>query len=502
MAESSRRWTLWSRSGYRGPSDLSPHHTGFASPPPADAPPVPAPAAPGSFSALVAPATAVPATVPATVPAMSAQPAMRPAVRAAAAGASLIDQIIDARAVQMQFQAVHDADSAQVVAFEALARGPAGPLHSPLQLLSAARAVGRLGELDWVCRTAAFRAMLDAGLPSSVSLLVNVESDSLIEPCPPDLLPIVAEAERKLRVFVDLSGRAVSRYPCQALETARRARAANWGVAINDVEFSAGGAALLPTLEPDVVKLNHHLIASGLPQANAALLAAIGEAERTGAAVLVEQVETTDAAMVARAAGARYQQGHLFGTPGGLPAHLPQPVAPLPLLHEDGAPTAATPWEILVERGARSIAEVGQAGLDHLIMATATQVTGGDQPPVAALVTPAGAEFEPARQAMFAMLLERCPLIIALGQHVAAWNDWRVRAADLTPGHPLTDETCFALLSPSVAVVVAARQRQAHRGTPEVWDVAVSQSPDRCRAVMRQLLATVDTLAGGVHSYW
>ncbi|GAB3831110.1 hypothetical protein ACFPIJ_30290 [Dactylosporangium cerinum] len=115
---------------------------------------------------------------------------------------------------------------------------------------------------------------------------------------------------------------------------------------INDIEFSAAGAALLPTLEPDVVKLNHQLISSGLGQANVALIAAMAECERTRAALLVERVENSDASMIARAAGSYFQQGHLLGKPGPLPEHLPQPLHPIPLLvHPD-------PDEAVSTRGA------------------------------------------------------------------------------------------------------------------------------------------------------
>ena len=497
MAEKARGWTLWSRSGYRGPSELNPRATDVATVPSDTAAPAYDDAAPGAgYDAgydAVAPGAANPSAAPAPVPRPAGAPGRR-------GGDTLVDRIIDERSVHIEFQAVHDAESGQIVAFEALSRGPQGPLQSPLQLFGAARAAGRLGELDWVCRAAAFRAMLEAGLPSSVSLLVNADADSLIEPCPADLLPTVLDAERKLRVFVDITGRAVSRFPCHALETARRARAASWGVSINDIEFSAAGTTLLPTLEPDVVKLNHNLITSGLAQANTALMAAIAEGERTGAALLVERVENTDAAMMARAAGARYQQGYLLGKPGPLPAHLPMPQAPLPLLHVDAtSTTATTPWRLLSDGGARTTSNVSQAALDHLVMAAATQAGTGDHPPVVAAVSAAGADLPAERQVMFSMLLERCPLIVILGHQVSAWSDWRVRAADLPVGHALADETCFLLLSPTLTVAVAAR-RHPHNGQPPVWDLAVTLSPGLCRAVMRHLLGVVDTLAGGVHS--
>ncbi|MEV4510195.1 EAL domain-containing protein [Dactylosporangium sp. NPDC049525] len=484
-----RGWTLWSRSGYRGPSDLKPGGGTGGDPEPDDPDDPDEP-----------PDQDDPGPAGARAPAPAAR--RRPARPRPAGTGTLIDQIIADRAIRIEYQAVHDTEHGQVVGFEALTRGPEGPLRSPVQLFAAAQAAGRLGELDWICRVTAFREMLDAGLPPSISLFVNVEADSLIEPCPPDLLPTVQEAEQRLRVYVDLTGRAISRFPCQALETARRARAANWGVAINDIEFSAAGAALLPTLEPDVVKLNHQLISSGLGQANIALIAAMAECERTRAALLVERVENSDAAMIARAAGSHFQQGHLLGKPGPLPEHLPQPLQPIPLLvHPDPDETVSTPWGVLSAGGARLTSAVSQAGLDHLILGITTRAAVGDQPPAVAVVIPATAEMAPERQVMFTMLLERCPLIIIVGPNVSAWSDWRVRAADMPVGHAYTHETCFVVLSPGLSMAVAGQPHGGHPQDPPMWDIAVSQNPDLCRTVMRQILCTVDTLAGGVHHH-
>jgi EAL domain-containing protein (putative c-di-GMP-specific phosphodiesterase class I) len=477
-----RGWTLWSRSGYRGPSDLKP-----GADPDDDEPDEPPDEEPPE---------------PTSTPKAAAAP-KRPARPRPTGTGTLVDQIIAERSIRIEYQAVHDTEHGQVVGFEALTRGPEGPLHSPVQLFAAAHAAGRLGELDWICRVTAFREMLEAGLPPSISLFVNVEADSLIEPCPPDLLPTVQEAEQRLRVYVDLTGRAISRFPCQALETARRARAANWGVAINDIEFSAAGAALLPTLEPDVVKLNHQLISSGLGQANIALIAAMAECERTRAALLVERVENSDASMIARAAGSYFQQGHLLGKPGPLPEHLPQPLHPIPLLvHPDPDEAVSTPWSVMSAGGARQTAAVSQAGLDHLIMGITTRAAVGDQPPAVAVVIPASsATLAPERQVMFTMLLERCPLIIIVGPNVSAWNDWRVRAADVPTGHAFAQQTCFVVLSPGLSMAVAGQPHGGHPQEPPVWDIAVSQNPDMCRTVMRQILRTVDTLAGGVHHH-
>jgi EAL domain-containing protein (putative c-di-GMP-specific phosphodiesterase class I) len=455
-------WVLWSRDGYRGRADL--------------AEPAPPERTAGSLTV--------------------GMPGRR--ARAVRHGDSLIDQIIADRAVEIEYQAVIDARRNQVVGFEALSRGPAGPLRSPAQLFSAARTADRLGELDWICRAAAFRGMLAAELPPSLSLFVNVEADSLMEPCPDDLLPVMQEAEQKLRVFVDLTGRALSRYPSQVLETVRRARAAGWGVSVGDVAYSSEGLALLPTIEPDVIKLDQRVLTSRFGQTTDAVLAALAESEQTGAALLVERVESPDDAMTARAFGAAFQQGRLIGREGPLPTTVTVPRAPLPLL--DATPdTTHTPWQVLVDGGAHRTDGVGGIALEHLVQTVASQACTGSRPPVVAAISPQGTELDPVTASMWRMMVERCPLVVIVGPDVSMWSDWRIRAADLPAGHALGDERCFLVLSPTVATVVAARITAGSDPRQPSWDVVISQQPSLCRAVLRRLLDIVDTLQGGIH---
>ena len=112
-----------------------------------------------------------------------------------------LDRIVGARAVRAVFQPLVDLDSGDVVAYEALARGPAGsPLEPPAALFETAYGSVRVAELDWACRAAAFAAAAGAGLDPSLRLFVNCEPVSLGVPCPDDLWPVVDAAERRLRV--------------------------------------------------------------------------------------------------------------------------------------------------------------------------------------------------------------------------------------------------------------------------------------------------------------
>src|SRR5687768_5719975 len=121
-----------------------------------------------------------------------------------------VAQVIDDRAIWTVFQPIVRLDSRDVVGYEALSRGPAGTRwQDPIAMFAAARAIGRAGELDWICRARAHQSAAAAGLHPNLTLFVNVEPSTLREPCPPDLLSAFScTHERVIMEFTeqDLAG--------------------------------------------------------------------------------------------------------------------------------------------------------------------------------------------------------------------------------------------------------------------------------------------------------
>jgi EAL domain-containing protein (putative c-di-GMP-specific phosphodiesterase class I) len=242
--------------------------------------------------------------------------------------------LLDRREVGAVFQPVVDLGSGEVVGLEALARGPAGsPLAAPLALFAAARACGRVAELDWACRAAAFRAVLEGDLPPAMSLFVNVEAEAFAEPCPRDLMPIVAKAESHLRVFVEVNDGALAADPAGVLAAVDRAREMGWGVAVDDIGASRAPVAMLPLLQADVVKLDLRALEAASPGDAAGIVTSVlRHVEKTGARLLVEGIETAEDVAWAQALGATYGQGHHVGAPADLPEQAQPPRAPVRLV--------------------------------------------------------------------------------------------------------------------------------------------------------------------------
>lgn len=171
------------------------------------------------------------------------------------------DRLVDRRQVSVIFQPVVDLASSRVMGFEALARGPQhSPFAMPAAMFEHAYAVGRAFELDWICRAAAFRAALNAGLPPDFTLFVNVEPAALRAECPPDLLETIRTGMSELNIVVELTERYLADDPAAVLDAAAAARAEGLGIAIDDVGAEPASLAMMPLVHPDIIKLDLSLI--------------------------------------------------------------------------------------------------------------------------------------------------------------------------------------------------------------------------------------------------
>ncbi len=269
--------------------------------------------------------------------------------------ASDLAEILRRRLISVVFQPIVDLDTGALFGFEALARGPEGSsLEQPDQLFEAARAEGRIGELDHACQFAAVEGARRHRLEAPLTVFVNVE--------PHDVgfgpLPRIGGG---VRAVVELKERCLTDQLPELLPSVQRARIESWGVALDDIGTDPRCLALMPVVRPDVIKLDLAKV-SGRPANGVAATAeaACTQAERTGATVLAEGIETADQLQHARALGATLGQGHLFGHPTahprranvtGKPLRLPAPAMP---------PSWRTPFDIAsvqrpVRRGARPL---------------------------------------------------------------------------------------------------------------------------------------------------
>ncbi|RBY93431.1 diguanylate cyclase [Blastococcus sp. TF02-8] len=379
---------------------------------------------------------------------------MRPTADAALSAA--LDAALRPGGVRSVFQPIVELDSGRVVAHEALARGPEGPLQRPDQLFAAAREAGRLAELDGACRVAAFEGASRHGIAAPLALFVNVEPEVLDTAPLDDLLAIADAAPGRLRVVLEITERAIAARPAELLRTVARVRELGWGIALDDVGAEPMSLAFMPLLRPDVVKLDLRLVQDRPGPAIAQIMNAVNAyAEASGAAVLAEGIEDDRHLAVARALGATLGQGWLFGRPSDTPA-TDRPVGSLPAPVERSVPDPSTspfaclpegttlrraPKSLLIELSKQLEREAMRLGETCVVAATFQE---------ARHVTPSTSQ-------RYRDLVERTGFVCALGEGLPVEPLPGVRGADLSPTDPVRGEWDVVVLAPHFSVALLAR---------------------------------------------
>src|SRR5918995_6338670 len=376
-----------------------------------------------------------------------------------AAPAPTIDDVLRNGTVRSVFQPIVELDTGRVVAYEALARGPQGPLERPDQLFAAAREAGRLAELDAACRNAALTGALAAGLAAPLTLFVNVEPEVLDRAPMEELLGIAQSAPGGLRVVLEITERALATRPAELLRTVERVRSVGWGVAVDDVGADAMSLAFMPLLRPDVVKLDLRLVQERPGPAIAEIMNAVNaHAERTGSVVLAEGIEDEAHLATARALGATLGQGWFFGRPGPgpvegaaagslvLPSQLPDTVSedidvsPFACLPID-VPLREAPKALLIELSKQLEREALRLGAASVVAATFQEAR----------------HFTPATTLRYRDLVERTGFVCALGEDLPVEPLPGLRGAALDPADPVRGEWDVTVLGPHFSAALLAR---------------------------------------------
>jgi len=240
--------------------------------------------------------------------------------RAARAVPSSVEELIARQAVASAYQPLVDLYDGETVGYEALARGPVGSLFErPGALFEAAHAAGMEAEVDWECQRAALAGALETGLAQGQALFVNFEPRVLTVERPEWLAHLTDEALGRFAIFAEFTERSLTDRPAEMLAAVARLRRLGVGIALDDVGADPRSLALMPFLAPEVIKLDLRLVQENPSGQIAEIVHAVGaEAERTGALVLAEGIETEAHRQTALALGARYGQGWLFGRPAAL----------------------------------------------------------------------------------------------------------------------------------------------------------------------------------------
>jgi EAL domain-containing protein (putative c-di-GMP-specific phosphodiesterase class I) len=237
-------------------------------------------------------------------------------LRARARGDEIL-QLILREDLITRYEPIVEIDTRRPIGYEALTRGPAnGGLQTPERLFAQAKEVGLLFELDCLCRRRAFES--SGCLPRGAKIFLNCLPAAIGDPSlrneglratlekyqlePENLVIEISEREsiENFAIFREL-----------------RDTYHELGVQIAVDDAGAGYSSLQAIMEiaPDYMKADLALV-RGIdtdPPRREVVKGLRGVAERIGAEVIAEGIETEEELRVMRELGVRFGQGYLFG---------------------------------------------------------------------------------------------------------------------------------------------------------------------------------------------
>ena len=381
-----------------------------------------------------------------------------------------LDEVIRERSVVSLYQPIFDIsnpelprESYPVVAYEALARGPHGsPVEYPDKLFGTARAAGRLAELDWICRAAAVKGAMDAGLTAPFTLFCNMEPEAIDSAPPFDLRDTWERAKQEVRVMTEITERAMTLRPAELLSTAGGIRDAGWGIALDDVGAEPASLALMPFLDPDVIKLDLRLIQDTPTEDLAEVINAVNaEAERSNLTILSEGIETEQHERTSLAFGATLGQGWLYGKPAPLPNPLPEATKQVQLLGRKLGARLARVSRIVGTM--QSIRNGTKPILHSMSRHLETQAHSLGETAVLLAIFEDAQFFTGATRARYEELAREIAFVGVMGPGMSNMPAEGVRGANIDANDELYDEWGIAVISPHFAAAFVARPTP---GTP------------------------------------
>ncbi|ROQ05666.1 EAL domain-containing protein (putative c-di-GMP-specific phosphodiesterase class I) [Rathayibacter sp. PhB93] len=380
------------------------------------------------------------------------------------------------------FQPIVDLTTRRPAAYEALTRVQgAGGDAFPFELLEAAQSAGRIAEFDGACWRSAFGSATAAGLTTPHALFVNVEAESLRG----GLLEQVASPAP---IVLEVTERALLASPGGLLAVIEEARRAGHAIAIDDLGTDPASLALLPLIDPDVIKIDMRIIQGHADTDAARIMSTVNTLTAARDVVVVaEGIETEEHLLTARAIGATHGQGWLLGRPSpvvpaapsaSLLRHVVEPAA-----DEAGA---GTPFEIVASvlpsrRSSRDLL----LQMSHFLEARAR--ASGDSA-ILLSTFQQGSNLTPPTAVRYAALAEECALVFAFAAGAPDSLSPAIRVQEIDEDEPLAAEWDVVVLTADFAATLVAREIDPARHAAGLYDFVLTHDRGLAVDVARHLL--------------
>lgn len=363
-----------------------------------------------------------------------------------------LESILGPGSLSTDFAPIVDLSTKEVIGYEAIVSGPEdSAFREPSALASAARAMDMTVDLDLIRWSGAVDGTKSSPSLQDLPLFIAIDPDTL--PHLPDRGGVGGGT-----AVLQLDETSLIRRPAQLLRAVADVRRLGWAIAVDHVGVRPESLALLPLLEPDVVKLDRSLITQKPSRFTARVVNAVAAyTERTGAIVMAEGIDTEDAVSIALALGARVGQGRYFTEQNLDPADAAVGMSPLNFRtsSERGSLPRSSPYQ-LASAGRdskpstkRLLVEVSK-GLESIAaqsLQTAVILGSFEK----------REHFTPMTAGRWEVMATRAALVGALAVGIDSEPAPRVRGADLEPDDPVREEWVVVVLSPHFSAVLAAK---------------------------------------------
>ncbi len=236
---------------------------------------------------------------------------------------ALVARVAATGAVRAVFQPIYDLVTGAPLGFEALVRpSPNSGFSDPGTMFAAAEATGRTAELDIACLGKVMEAASRLRLPGSLAVNLSPRTLETDEFSIHTLLRmIVRHGLDPRRIVVELTEREAVENIDRLRSAVDACRVAGTQVAADDVGAGNAGLRLLSQLRFDIVKIDLSLVQGGDGQSHSLeIVRTLRDlADRWGALVIAEGIETPQQLEVVRSLGIGAGQGYLLGRPAEQP---------------------------------------------------------------------------------------------------------------------------------------------------------------------------------------
>jgi len=236
-----------------------------------------------------------------------------------------LEQILEQGSLTPLFQPIICLKHNKIYGYEALIRGPSDScLHSPINLFDAASRVGRLAELDLLCREIAIKRFGQLNLPHK--LFINTIPAALLNPDYQHGLTLTFLEKAHLpadQIVIELT----EQYPIDDYALMRAAtqhyREMGFSIALDDLGAGYSGLRTWSELKPDYVKLDRHFMQNihDDEQKRHFVQSMLDIAKSSDCEVIGEGIEVRQEYITSQEMNINYVQGYYFARPA---AHPPQ----------------------------------------------------------------------------------------------------------------------------------------------------------------------------------